>query len=337
MCCQMTKRKGFLKHAWLFFLLSFLMSIGMSDIPSSLVFFMSIVMSGAVGYLLELGGSCSAGGSPSAGDSPSAEGSLPPPQAGSLAQAAFRLLLAQGALRADGLIFPSLTSQLFLIGHIALNKESLLRFKLLIQGGFTLDTCFEIPIDQRYLRTKGEESRSFAPGKTDRQTDNTETTGSSSFGLEIGQFTDRVLCQRIRSPLECASLDSSGGGKESTGSLTLRDLDWRAGLGWAVRLAALTLAPLSSSASAKARPMPWAAPVTSATLPFTCMSPPALGGQAQRLRAAAAFKDPARAHVWPGRARLPVGGDEAVKPRRHPGLCHLALSTRPVDLCLPDS
>ena len=127
------------------------------------------------------------------------------------------MLLARSALRADGLIFPSLTSQLFLIGHIALNKQSLLRFKLLIQGSFTLDTCFEIPIDQRYLRTKGEESRSFAPGKTGRQTDNTETTGSSSFGPEIGQFTDRVLCQRIRSPLECASLDSSGGGKESPG------------------------------------------------------------------------------------------------------------------------
>lgn len=110
------------------------------------------------------------------------------------------------------------------------------------------------------------------------------------------------------------------------GSLTPRGLDWRAGLGWAVRLAALTLAPLSSSASAEARPMPWAAPVTSATLPFTCMSPPALGGRARRLRAAAAFKDPARAHVWPGRARPPVGGDEAVKQRRHPGLCHLALS-----------
>ena len=65
------------------------------------------------------------------------------------------------ACSANGLISPSLTSQLFLIGHIALNKQSLLRFKLLIQGSFTLDTCFEIPIDQRYLQTKGEESRSF--------------------------------------------------------------------------------------------------------------------------------------------------------------------------------
>lgn len=103
------------------------------------------------------------------------------------------------ACSANGLISPSLTSQLFLIGHIALNKQSLLRFKLLIQGSFTLDTCFEIPIDQRYLQTKGEESRSFICliKQTDRQPDNAETTGTSSFGPEVGQFTDRVLCRRI--------------------------------------------------------------------------------------------------------------------------------------------
>lgn len=331
----MTKRKGFLKHAWLFFLLSFFMSIGMSDIPSSLVLYLCLLWCQvAVAYLLELGGSCSAGGSPSA------VGSLPPPQAGSLAQAAFRLLLAQGALRADGLIFPSLTSQLFLIGHIALNKQSLLRFKLLIQGGFTLDTCFEIPIDQSYLRTKGEESRSFAPGKTDRPTIRRQQEAPRlnlrSGSLQIG-FSASAFEVRWSAPAWTALEAATRAPGAQPGSLTFRDLDWRAGLGWAVRLAALTLAPLSSSASAKARPMPWAAPVTSATLPFTCMSPPALGGRAQRLRAAAAFKDPARAHVWPGRARLPVGGDEAVKLRRHPGLCHLALSTRPVDLCLPDS
>lgn len=41
--------------------------------------------------------------------------------------------------------------------------------------------------------------------------------------------------------------------------------------------AALTLAPLCSSASATALPMPCAAPVTSATLPFTCMVRPLLG------------------------------------------------------------
>lgn len=39
----------------------------------------------------------------------------------------------------------------------------------------------------------------------------------------------------------------------------------------------LTLAPLCSSASAKALPMPCAAPVTSATLPFTCMVRALLG------------------------------------------------------------
>lgn len=84
-----------------------------------------------------------------------------------------------------------------------------------------------------------------------------------------------------------------------------------AGLGWAgevraVRPSSLTLAPLSSSASAEARPMPWAAPVTSATLPFTCMSPPARGGRARRLRAAAAFKDPARSRA--ARPRSPASG-----------------------------
>lgn len=59
--------------------------------------------------------------------------------------------------------------------------------------------------------------------------------------------------------------------------------------------------------------MPCAAPVTSATLPFTCMLLRARGGQTRRLRAAAAFKDPARARAAGG-APLPVGGDEAVKP-----------------------
>ena len=144
-------------------------------------------------------------------------------------------------------------------------------------------------------------------------------SGSLQIGFSAGAFEVRWSAPAWTA-LEAARRAPGGAAR----SLTPGGRGWRAGLGWPVRLAALTLAPLSSSASAEARPMPWAAPVTSATLPFTCMSPPALGGRARRLGAAAAFKDPARAHVWPGCARLPVGGDEAVKPRRHPGLCHLA-------------
>lgn len=79
----------------------------------------------------------------------------------------------------------------------------------------------------------------------------------------------------------------------------------------------LTLAPLCSSASAKALPIPCAAPVTSATLPFTCMVWSQLQLAVGELRVSARPQllwPPARSRAaWP-RAPLPVGGDETVKP-----------------------
>jgi hypothetical protein len=63
--------------------------------------------------------------------------------------------------RVDGLI-PCLTSQLFLVSHITLDEQDLLRFKLLIEGSLTLHTCFKVPVYQRYLQTRGEKSRSCA-------------------------------------------------------------------------------------------------------------------------------------------------------------------------------
>lgn len=65
----------------------------------------------------------------------------------------------------------------------------------------------------------------------------------------------------------------------------------------------LTLAPWCSRASAKALPMPCAAPVTRATLPFTCMvgHGSASGGRALRLCSATAFMVPsARLCSGPG-------------------------------------
>lgn len=109
--------------------------------------------------------------------------------------------------------------------------------------------------------------------------------------------------------------------------------------------ATLTLAPLCRSASAKALPMPCAAPVTSATLPFTCMVRPLLRavGELGVSARPQLLWPPARARAALPGALLRVGGDETVKPApRNPRLCHLALSAplrgaKLRDLCLPDS
>lgn len=58
--------------------------------------------------------------------------------------------------RVYGLIPQCLTSQLFLVSHITLDKQCLLRFELLIQGSFTFYTCLKIPIHQCYLQTRKE-------------------------------------------------------------------------------------------------------------------------------------------------------------------------------------
>lgn len=95
----------------------------------------------------------------------------------------------------------------------------------------------------------------------------------------------RVLCQRRwRSASEPGALHSRGS--------SLR-----------VDREVLTLAPWCSRASAKALPMPCAAPVTRATLPFTCMvgRGSASGGRALRLCSATAFMVPsARLCSGPG-------------------------------------
>lgn len=81
MCCQMTKIKGFLKHSWF---------------PSPpLVFYGCWAVRG---NLTVLAISCSSE------VAALQEEACHPPQGGSLARDAFRLLLAQGALGADGLI-----------------------------------------------------------------------------------------------------------------------------------------------------------------------------------------------------------------------------------------
>lgn len=95
------------------------------------------------------------------------------------------------------------------------------------------------------------------------------------------------------------------------------------------RAPTLTLAPLCRSASAKALPMPCAAPVTSATLPFTCMTRPLLRavGELGVSAPPQLLWPPARARAARRGALLRVGGDETVKPAPgSPRLCHLALS-----------
>ena len=95
------------------------------------------------------------------------------------------------------------------------------------------------------------------------------------------------------------------------------------------RAPTLTLAPLCRSASAKALPMPCAAPVTSATLPFTCMTRPLLRavGELGVSAPPQLLWPPARARAARRGALLRVGGDETVKPAQgSPRLCHLALS-----------
>lgn len=52
--------------------------------------------------------------------------------------------------------FSKSISQLFLVSHITLDEQCLLRFELLIQGSFTFYTCLKIPIHQRYLQTRKE-------------------------------------------------------------------------------------------------------------------------------------------------------------------------------------
>lgn len=84
--------------------------------------------------------------------------------------AVFRLLLAQGVFLSLWIDFPSLTSQLFLVSHITLEEQSLLRFELLIQDSFALYTCLKIPIHQSYLQTREREQVSRAVPATKPQT-----------------------------------------------------------------------------------------------------------------------------------------------------------------------
>lgn len=194
--------------------------------------------------------------------------------------AAFRSLLAQGVFPSLWIDFPCLTSQLFLVSHITLDKQRLLRFELLIQGSFTLYTCLEIPIHQRYLRRRREREQGLMCSSCHRAADAQAMNKQDAPFLDLSERSSliqvRVLCQRRwRSASGLEALHSRGSSVR-------------------VDREVLTLAPWCRRASAKALPIPCAAPVTRATLPFTCMvgRGSAGSGRAPRLCSATAFMVP---------------------------------------------
>lgn len=84
--------------------------------------------------------------------------------AGSLGQGCLQVMACpvRGVFRREGWI-PAPTSQLLLVGHIALDEQRLLRVKLLVQSSFTLQPCFKIAVHQRDLRRQEREEAGPAP------------------------------------------------------------------------------------------------------------------------------------------------------------------------------
>lgn len=91
--------------------------------------------------------------------------------------------------RVYGLIPPCLTSQLFLVSHITLDEQCLLRFELLIQGSFTFHTCLKIPIHQCYLQT-----RKRGNGSCMKETHRHQATDTQAMDKQDAPFLDLRMC-----------------------------------------------------------------------------------------------------------------------------------------------